>query len=66
VGSKPIRRTNLTAQKLSDAIKFVSANEIKNAAIDLGRNIESENGAETATKIIINYLDQARAETGAN
>jgi sterol 3beta-glucosyltransferase len=58
VGSKPIRRKNLTAEKLSDAIKFVLVKEIKDAAKDLGRKIQSENGAETAVNIIINCLEQ--------
>jgi sterol 3beta-glucosyltransferase len=55
-GSKPIPRKKLTAEKLSDAIKCVSAKEIKDAAKDLGTKIQSENGAETAAKIIINCL----------
>ena len=46
VGSKPIPRKNLTAEKLSDAIKIVLADEIKEAAKDLGIKIQSENGAE--------------------
>jgi sterol 3beta-glucosyltransferase len=55
-GSKPIPRKKLTAEKLSDAIKSVSAKEIKDTAKDLGTKIQSENGAETAAKIIINCL----------
>lgn len=58
VGSKPIRRKNLTSEKLSDAIKFVLAKEIKDAAKDLGIKIQSENGAETAANIIINCVEQ--------
>jgi sterol 3beta-glucosyltransferase len=58
VGSKPIPRKNLTAEKLSDAIQFVLTKEIKDAAKDLGIKIQSENGAETAAKIIINCIEQ--------
>ena len=58
VGSKPIARKNLTSEKLSDAIKFVLAKEIKDKAKDLGIKIQSENGAETAAKIIINCVEQ--------
>ncbi|MCX5971726.1 MAG: glycosyltransferase [Coprothermobacterota bacterium] len=58
VGSKPIPRKKLTAEKLSDAIKFVLTNEVKAAANDLGGKIQSENGAETAAKIIIDCLEQ--------
>jgi sterol 3beta-glucosyltransferase len=58
VGSKPIPRKNLTAEKLFNAIKFVLTKEIKDAAKDLGKKIQSENGAETAAKVIINCLEQ--------
>ena len=58
VGSRPIPRKNLTAGKLSDAIKFVLAKEIKDAAKDLGIKIQSEKGAESAAKIIINCVEQ--------
>lgn len=58
VGSKPIRRKKLTAEKLSDAVKFVLAKEIKDAAKNLGIKIQSEKGAEEAAKIIINCVEQ--------
>jgi len=58
VGSKPIARKNLTTEKLSDAIKFVLAKEIKDASADLGIKIQSENGAGEAAKIIINCVEQ--------
>jgi sterol 3beta-glucosyltransferase len=58
VGSKPIRRKSLTPEKLSDAIKFVLAKEIKEAAKDLGIKIQSEKGAETAARVIMNCLVQ--------
>jgi sterol 3beta-glucosyltransferase len=56
-GPKPISRKNLTAEKLSGAIKFALTKETRNAAKDLGIRIQSENGAETAAKIINNCLD---------
>jgi sterol 3beta-glucosyltransferase len=62
VGSKPIPRRKLTAENLADAIKFVSAKEIKEAAKNLGLRIQSENGAETAAKIIINCLSRERLD----
>ena len=57
-GSKPIPRRKLTAENLADAIKLVSAKEIRDAAKDLGEKIQSENGAGTAAKIINNCLEQ--------
>jgi sterol 3beta-glucosyltransferase len=56
VGSKPIPRKKLTAEKLSDAIHFVLTKEIQDAAEDLGIKIQSENGAETAANIITDCL----------
>ena len=53
VGSKPIPRKSLTVEKLADAIKYVLTKEISDSAKDLGKKIQSENGAETAAKIII-------------
>jgi sterol 3beta-glucosyltransferase len=58
VGSKPVPRKNLTAEKLSDAIQFALVKEVKDAAKELGIKIQSENGAETAAKIIKNCLEQ--------
>jgi len=58
VGSKPIPRKKLTAGKLADAIQFVSTKEIRQAAKDLGKKIQSENGAGTAARIIIDCLEQ--------
>jgi sterol 3beta-glucosyltransferase len=57
-GSKPIPRKNLTAEKLSDAIKFALTKEISDESKNLGKKIQSENGAEAAAKIIISCLDQ--------
>ena len=57
VGSKPIPRKKLTAEKLSAAIQLVLSKEIKAAAIDLGDKIQSEHGAATAARIIIDCLE---------
>ncbi len=57
VGSKPIPRKKLTAENLSEAIKFVLSQETKNAAKELGIKIQSEHGAELAAKIIIDCLE---------
>jgi sterol 3beta-glucosyltransferase len=56
VGSKPIPRKKLTSENLSGAINFVLAKEIKDAAKDLGTKIQSETGAESAAKIIVDCL----------
>jgi sterol 3beta-glucosyltransferase len=56
-GSKPVPRKNLTAEKLSEAINFVLAKEVKDTAKDLGTKIQSEKGAEAAAKVIINVLN---------
>ncbi len=58
VGAKPIPRKKLTAEKLSNAIRFVLTQEIGDSAKDLGRKIQGENGAETAAKIITDCLAQ--------
>ncbi len=56
-GSKPIPRKKLTAENISDAIKFVLAKDIKDSAKNLGVKIRSENGAQSAANIIINSLE---------
>jgi sterol 3beta-glucosyltransferase len=58
VGSKPIPRKSLTAEKLADAIQFVGTAEIKEAAGDLGKKIQGENGAATAARVIMDCLEQ--------
>jgi sterol 3beta-glucosyltransferase len=55
-GPKPIPRKQLTAEKLSDTIQFALADEIRNTAKDLGKKIQSENGAAIAAKIILNSM----------
>lgn len=57
VGSKPIPRKSLTAEKLAEAIQFVATKELKEAAKDLGKKIQSENGAMKAARIIVDCLE---------
>jgi sterol 3beta-glucosyltransferase len=57
VGPKPIPRKNLTTERLSEAINAALGKEIKAAAKDLGEKIQSENGAETAAKIILDCFE---------
>ena len=61
VGSKPIPRKNLTAEKLADAIKFALSKENKDTAKNLGMKIQSETGAESAAKVIADCLMQSGA-----
>ncbi len=56
VGSAPIYRKHLTADKLSSAIEFALQDEvIKNAKV-LGNNIATENGAKACAKLIATCL----------
>ncbi len=52
VGSMPIPRKQLTAEKLADAIQSALSNEIIDAAKELGKNIQSEKGVEKAARVI--------------
>jgi sterol 3beta-glucosyltransferase len=56
VGSKPIPRKDLSAEKLAGAIQFALSQETRDAASALGKKIRSENGTETAVRIIENSL----------
>jgi sterol 3beta-glucosyltransferase len=56
VGSKPIPRKKLTAQKLADAIQYVLSDEIKRKATTLGHELKKETGVEMAVGIIDGYL----------
>ena len=58
VGSKPIPRKSLTAGKLAEAIRFALTKEVREAARDLGMNIQAEKGAEAAAKIITDCIGQ--------
>ena len=57
VGSKPVPRKTLTADKLSEALDFALSEQVINAAKELGRKVRSENGAETAAGIIMDSLE---------
>jgi sterol 3beta-glucosyltransferase len=57
VGSKPIPRKSLTTDKLSVAIDLVLTEQVNNAAKELGRKVQSENGVEAAAGIIMDCLE---------
>jgi len=60
VGSKPIKKTKLTADELASAIRFaLQANIISNAA-KLGQELRKENGVTNAVKIINDYISTDR------
>lgn len=52
VGSEPIYRKNLTADKLVSAIKFALKDDVIKNAKTLRKNIATENGAKACAKII--------------
>ena len=56
VGSKPIPRKNLSVEKLANAIQFALSKEVREAAKNLGTNIQSEDGAVTAANVILTAL----------
>ena len=57
VGTKPIPRQELTAEKLAAAIKIATSDEtMKNRARILGKKITAENGVEKAVEIIHAHL----------
>jgi len=56
VGSKPIYRKKLSADKLASAIQFALSDEIVRNAQTLGKNISTENGAKDCAKVIIERL----------
>lgn len=61
VGSKPIPRKKLTAERLANAIQEVVTNEdIRQHAAKLGKQIQTENGIESAVTII-NQLEKRKA-----
>jgi len=61
VGSKPIPRKKLTAERLANAIQEVVTNEdIRSRAAKLGKQIQTENGIESAVNII-NRLEKRKA-----
>jgi sterol 3beta-glucosyltransferase len=58
VGSKPIRRKDLTSERLSAAIDFALRKDVKEAAQELGIKIQNENGTESTVKVINNFLEK--------
>ena len=61
VGSKPIPRKQLTAERLANAIREVVTNEdMRQRAAKLGKQIQTENGIESAVKIF-NELKKRKA-----
>jgi UDP:flavonoid glycosyltransferase YjiC (YdhE family) len=61
VGSKPIPRKKLTVERLANAIHEVVTNEeMRQHAANLGKQIQTENGIESAVEII-NQLAKRRA-----
>ena len=61
VGTKPIPRKKLTAERLANAIQEVVTNEdMRQRAAKLGKQIQTENGIESAVEIF-NKLEQRKA-----
>jgi sterol 3beta-glucosyltransferase len=60
VGSKPIKKNNLTAVKLASAIRFAQQEYIISNANKLGQHLREENGVVNAVKIIHNYINEDR------
>lgn len=61
VGSKPIPRKKLTSERLATAIQEVVTNEdMRSRATKLGKQIQTENGIESAVNII-NQLEERKA-----
>jgi sterol 3beta-glucosyltransferase len=56
VGSKPINKTNLTADNLASAIYFTQQQNIILNADKLGQELRKENGVTNAVKIINDYI----------
>jgi sterol 3beta-glucosyltransferase len=62
VGSYPIPRKELTAEKLAEAIHYVLAKDFRAAAKELGVKLQQENGAEQAAEVIIKTLEYSKGE----
>lgn len=60
VGSKPVYRKDLTADKLAGAIEFALGDKIAANAKILGRNIAAENGANDCARVIASCLEGSR------
>jgi sterol 3beta-glucosyltransferase len=62
VGTKPIPRKKLTIERLADAIREVTTNqEMRHRAEKVGKQIQSENGIESAVNIFNNLEKQKAA-----
>jgi sterol 3beta-glucosyltransferase len=58
IGSKPIYRKNLTADKLASAIEYALSDNIVANARTLSKKIADENGAKDCAKIIVKCLER--------
>jgi sterol 3beta-glucosyltransferase len=58
VGPKPIPRKQLTTEKLSTSIDFALTKPIQSTARELGAKIQSENGARSAAKVVLDCIEQ--------
>lgn len=58
VGTKPIYRKHLTADKLAAAIQYALTDAIITNARKLSHNIGTENGARAGAQIIADYLER--------
>jgi len=58
VGSKPIPRKKLTANRLSEAIQYSLQSNVREKASLLGECIQNENGAEKAANEILSFLSK--------
>lgn len=56
LGSKPIKKTKLTADKLASAILYALKPEIISNAEIFGQKLRKENGVESAVSVIDDYL----------
>ena len=57
VGSRPIPRKKLTADKLANAIEQTLENDaVQKNAVDISQRIQAENGVETAIQIIERFV----------
>ena len=52
-GARPIPRKKLTAEILATAIRSVLAEDVKEAAKELGKKIQADNGAEAAARVVM-------------
>ena len=66
VGSKPIKKTSLTAGKLATAILFAQQSNIVENAKKLGHELSKENGVNNAVRIINDYITVKTIEAAEN